>query len=122
MKNALIACALIGASFFAAPAFADTAGPSQAEAVAALQAEPIAPVTDRELRNYAAAQVELDGLYPSPMESVGHATQIRMQTAAALSRHSLTATRYNEITTALDVNANLAQRFAAISNNRGPGV
>ncbi len=122
MKYALIAGALFAAMTIT-PALADTAGPSDYEAVAALQATPIAPVSDTELRNYAMAQEELDAIYPAPMTSVGHATQIRMQTAAALQRHNLTATRYNEITTALDLNANLARRFAAIAPNQaGPGV
>lgn len=121
MKYALIAGALF-AALSITPALADTAGPSEYEAVAALQATPIAPVTDVELRNYAQAQEELDAIYPAPMTSAGHAMQIRMQTAAALSRHNLTATRYNEITTALDLNDNLAQRFAAIAPNQSPGV
>jgi hypothetical protein len=121
MKNALIACAFLSAFAFT-PAFADTAGPTQAEAAAALQADPIAPVSDIELRNYAGAQTELDGLYPAPPLSASQMTRVRLQTSAALQRHNLSATRYNEITTALDMNAQLAQRFAMISHTQAPGV
>lgn len=121
MKYILIAGALFSALVIT-PALADTAGPTQAEVRAAVQAQPIAPVTDAELRNYAIAQAELASVYPSPVLSAAHNTRIRAETSAVLMRHNLTATRYNEITTAIDLNANLARRYASIVSTQTPGV
>jgi hypothetical protein len=109
------AAAIAGLLSFTAPAFADTAPPNAAQTT---QAAPTAPVTDVELRNFAAARAEIEPLNarPATTDADRQANITAMRTS--LQNHSLTGVRYNEIVAAVQADPALQRRLAALTPQR----
>jgi hypothetical protein len=106
---------MAGLLALATPAFADTAPPNAAQTT---QAAPVAPVTDAELRNFAAARVEIEPLNARPQTTDAERQATLTQMRASLERHSLTGLRYNEIVAAVQADPALQRRLAALSPQR----
>lgn len=112
------AAALAGLLSIAAPAFADTAPPTATQAPPQAQTTTPAPVTDAELRNFAAARVEIEPLNARPQTTDAERQAVLTAMRASLERHSLTGLRYNEIVAAVQADPALQRRLAALTPQR----
>jgi hypothetical protein len=123
------AAAIISLFALAAPAMADTATPAQPQGTtqAAPQATqgaqrtaPAAPVTDAELRNFAAARAQIEPLNARPQTTDAERQAALTEMRAVLQRNNLTGARYNEIVAAVQADPALQQRLAALTPRRSP--
>lgn len=103
MNRILPAAAAIAVTLVAAPAFAQTPPPSQTPAPRA--ESPSTSFTDVQLRSYAAAKGEIDGLGQNASAS---------QRSAVLQRHNIDAATYASIERAARQDRTLAQRIASL--------